>query len=111
MSTIKPEKGICDACGKESNYTYVCCSACGATSYRYCLSCINNGIEPYSALVGMDLYYEQISDIFKTRILNPSLKFHNKTVEQFNTDVKKLDDEFIRWCSSCDSQTKNTDKF
>ncbi len=93
MSKPNLEKGICAVCGKESEYTHVCCSACGATSYRYCLQCLNAGIEPYSALVGMDLYYDQVNDNFKDYILNPSLKFHNKTVEQFNADVKKLDDD------------------
>lgn len=97
MSKPNLEKGVCNVCGKESDYTHVCCSACGATSYRYCLTCLNKGIEPYSALVGMGLPYESINDNFKEHILNPSLKFHNRTVEQFNADVKKLDDDMIAY--------------
>lgn len=97
MSKAKTEKGICNVCSKESEYTVTCCSACGATSYRYCLKCLNAGREPYSALVGMGLYYEQVNEEFKEHILNPSLKFHNKTPQQFNADVKKLDDDFIKY--------------
>lgn len=118
MNNVKTEKGICDVCGKEVQHTYVCCSACGATSYRYCLNCLNNGIEPYGALVGMGLPYESIAWSFRNRVLDPSLKFHNKTVEQFNADVIKLDDDirayfeqFAKEMKSMSKGDKNEDLF
>ena len=110
MNNVKTEKGICDVCKKESEYTVVCCSACGAISYRYCLNCLNNGREPYNALVGMGLYYENINENFKEKILNPSLKFHNKTVEQFNADVKKLDDDMRAYFEQCEKEMKSMSK-
>lgn len=97
MKSMITEPGTCNACGKESEYTCVCCSACGAISYRYCLNCLNGGIEPYGALIGMGLPYESITIEFRNRILDPSLKFHNKTIEQFNADVKKLNDDYINY--------------
>lgn len=88
--------GKCDVCGKETN-TFVACSACGAVSYAYCEECLNNGLEPYSALVGMDLYFDDISEDFKQQILLPSLRVHGKTPAEFDADVKKLDDDFYNW--------------
>lgn len=88
--------GKCDVCGKETE-TFVVCSSCGAISFAYCGECLNNGFEPYGALVGMDLYFDEISEDFKQQVLLPSLKFHNKTIEEFDADVKKLDDDFYDW--------------
>ena len=95
--------GKCDVCGKETN-TVVCASACGATSFAYCEECLQTGREPYDALVGMGILYEDLSLAFKEQILLPSLKFFDKTVEQFNTDINKLSDEFYKWCKEHDNE-------
>lgn len=100
----------CDACGKEAKTT-VCCSACGAISFAYCETCLEGGIEPYSALVGMGMYYEDISKTFKYVILDPSLKVHKKTVEQFNADVKRLDDDYAEYCRECAEKEMLTEEF
>ena len=60
--------------------------------------------------VGMGLYYENINENFKEKILNPSLKFHNKTVEQFNADVKKLDDDMRAYFEQCEKEMKSMSK-
>lgn len=99
--------GKCDVCGKESK-TVVCASACGAICFAYCEECLKAGREPYDALVGMGIPYEDLSVAFRNKILLPSLKFFGKTVEQFNTDIKKMDEEFYRWCKEHDNDCKRT---
>ena len=43
-------KGTCECCNKETNVV-VCSSGIVPISFSYCKECLNNGIEPYSALV------------------------------------------------------------
>ena len=100
----------CDACGKEAKTT-VCCSACGAISFAYCEACLKGGIEPYSALVGMGMYYEDINETFKYVILDPSLKVHKKTAEEFNADVKKFDDDYLEYCREHVSSEETVEEF
>ena len=88
--------GKCDVCGKEAE-TVVCCSSCGAISFAYCQECLNTGREPYNALVGMGLPSDCINKTYKQQILLPSLRFFGKTIEEFDTDVKKMDDEYYEW--------------
>lgn len=87
----------CDVCGKETE-TMVCCSSCGAVSFAYCRECLNAGREPYDALVGMGLYYADINKTYREQILMPSLQFYGKTVEQFDADVEKDDEDYRKWC-------------
>lgn len=91
--------GKCDVCGKETE-TYVVCSTCGAISFAYCQECLDNGIEPYDALVGMRLYCSDISNKYKNEILFPSLRFHGKTPEEFDADVNKMDDDYAEWVNN-----------
>ena len=95
--------GKCDVCGKETE-TAVCASACGAVSFAYCKECLKAGREPYDALVGMGILYEDLSAAFREQILLPSLKFFGKTVEQFNADINKMDEEFYKWCREHDNE-------
>ena len=88
--------GECSVCGKETK-VFAVCSTCGGSSYAYCGECLDEGREPYSALVGMGLYFDEISDAYKESILLPSLKFYNKTPAEFDADVKKLDDDYYDW--------------
>ena len=100
----------CNVCKKEAKTT-VCCSACGAISFAYCNECLEAGFEPYSALVGMGMHYEDISKSFKHAILDPSLKFYKKTVEQFNADVKQLDDDYAEYCRERAAEEISTEEF
>ena len=86
----------CDVCGKETN-TIVCSSTCGAISFSYCRECLYNGIEPYDALVGMGLFYADMNKTYIQQILDPSLKFHGKTREQFDADVEAQYDAEREW--------------
>lgn len=84
--------GKCDVCGKEAE-TVVCCSSCGAISFAYCQECLNNGREPYDALVGMGLLSDCMNQIYRQQILLPSLSFFGKTIAEFDADVEKIDAE------------------
>lgn len=87
--------GKCDVCGKETE-TFVACSSCGGVSFAYCAECLNKGLEPYDALVGMGLYFDEISEEYKEQILLPSLKFYGKTPAEFDKDVDKDLDDYYR---------------
>jgi hypothetical protein len=87
----------CAVCNKETKTT-VCCSSCGGISYAYCDECLQAGREPYDALVGMGLYYDDINKGYQEKILLPSLKFYKKTIDEFNADIKRLDDDYNAWC-------------
>jgi hypothetical protein len=105
--------GKCDVCGKEAE-TFVVCSSCGAISFAYCSECLRDGLEPYDALVGMGLYSDEIVEIFKQQILLPSLKFHGKTLAEFDADVKRLDEEYYDWLQrqdECVAQECETEAF
>ena len=90
MKTTYTESGVCDVCKKQSEHTIVCSSSCGAMSYRYCLTCLNAGREPYSALTSMGIEYKQVSESFRQRILDPSLCFFGKKPEDFDKDVEEF---------------------
>lgn len=85
----------CDVCGKETETT-ACCSSCGGISFAYCDECLNAGREPYDALVGMCMYFNEISRSYREKILLPSLKFFGKTVEQFDEDVRRFYEDDIK---------------
>ena len=87
----------CAVCNKDTNTT-VCCSSCGGISFAYCDECLQAGREPYDALVGMGLYYDEINKGYQEKILLPSLKFYKKTIDEFNADVQQLDDDYDAWC-------------
>lgn len=88
--------GKCDVCGKETE-TFIACSSCGGISFAYCGECLNKGLEPYDALVGMGLYFDEISEEYKEQILLPSLKFYGKTPSEFDKDVDKDLDDYYRY--------------
>jgi hypothetical protein len=88
--------GKCDVCGKEAE-TQVVCSTCGAISFAYCPECLNQGREPYDALVGMGIFSNDMNKNYKTQILLPSLAFYGKTIEEFDADVQKMDDDYDEW--------------
>lgn len=104
--------GKCNVCGKEAE-TFVVCSSCGAISFAYCAECLNGGREPYDALVGMGLTSDMINKPYKEQILLPSLRFHGKTIGEFNADVIKMDEEYYDWlqhqdeCVELESEMEN----
>lgn len=86
----------CDVCGKEGE-VFVACSSCGASSYSYCAECLDAYREPYAALVGMGMTSDCVNKVYKQQVLLPSLKFFGKTIEEFDADVKKIDEAFTKY--------------
>ena len=81
----------CEVCNREVP-TVVCSSSCGGSlSFAYCHDCLSAGLEPYSAITGMGIYYNDMCKSYKEKILLPTLKFYGKTVEEFNDDVERTD--------------------
>ena len=98
--------GKCAVCGKETE-VFVACSSCGAISFAYCGECLNYGREPYDALVGMDLISACMNKTYKERVLIPSLQFYGKTIEEFDADVQKLDDDYYDWLQHQDDSVSH----
>ena len=67
------------------------------------------GREPYDALVGMGLYYSDINNTYKQKILEPSLRFYGKTTEQFDADVQAQDDDYRAWLEEYEKRKENAD--
>jgi hypothetical protein len=55
----------------------------------YCMDCWYSYRESYDELVNFGWEADYFAKTFKQKTLIPSLQFKNKTIEQFNTDVKK----------------------
>lgn len=82
--------GKCDVCGRDNVEIHVCSSSTGGVSFAYCPRCLQSGYEPYSALVGMGLFWADINKTYKQQILIPSLNFYGKTKEDFDNDVENF---------------------
>ena len=99
LSGQKPadRSGKCEVCGKESDELYVRSSTCGASSYAYCLDCLESGAEPYDALVSyISLAGCQPKDIneYYLEVIKATLKRLNVSDEKFWSDVKNA---FYDW--------------
>jgi len=80
----------CDICGKTAECESVC-SCFGAFSYAICEECLTAGKEPYSSIVSYIAnaghFPKDISSEYRA-IVREQLKLHNKTEEEFITDVE-----------------------
>lgn len=79
----------CDVCN-EIKHVINCSSSCNGLSFNYCTTCLNSGLEPYSALVNMGLFFADINNSYKKKILIPSLKFFGKSIDDFDSDVERM---------------------
>ena len=59
----------------------------------YCFNCILSGFEPYEDLVNFGWTSNMFNKIFQKKCLLPTLALNNKSVKDFNEDVKKKRDE------------------
>ena len=80
----------CDVCGKEDKI-FVAASAYGPVSFAYCEECLQNGREPYGAIVSYiacaghfpdDINEEYQEDVRRQLVL------HGISEEQFIQDVE-----------------------
>lgn len=91
----KAHNGVCDICGK-NGCVITCNSALGAFSLSYCEGCYDNNIMPYDSLVVSLAYFpidyvKNANDTVKEIIAN-TLKFNNKTMQEFIKDLEKQKD-------------------
>lgn len=89
-------KEKCDVCGKIGKTT-VRCSMMGAISFGYCDDCLNNGLEPYGAMVGYisgaGRFPKDINEVYQKICRNILVKL-NISEDKFIKDVDKaIDDE------------------
>lgn len=98
--------GVCEVCGKEAPVV-VAASTLGACSSAYCEECFNEGLEPYSDIVGTVWYigWDDLAVWAKDKI-ERTLKKLGKTKEdvladvettekRFNEDMRKMEESWI----------------
>jgi hypothetical protein len=76
---------VCKRTGSDvTNYK----STLNGRDIPYCLDCINSGREPYIDLVSFGWEFDMFSKTYQQKIIIPTLYFNNKTIEQFNDEVR-----------------------
>ena len=55
----------------------------------YCDACLSAGVEVYSDLIEYGWIYDLFCDTYKKKVLFPTLQYNNKTVQQFNDEIRK----------------------
>lgn len=87
----------CEVCGQPA--IGVCSSVFGPVSNAGCRSCIEQGIEPYSNLVGGLSGIESIESVaeWAKPYIQATLSYYNKLEEQLFADIKNNDDSYIAY--------------
>jgi hypothetical protein len=90
---LEPQKiEKCAACGAKDTKGFVVCSGFGAFSDAICLSCISEGREPYQQIVDYIAdagpWPDGINEEYQEEVRR-QLRLHNKTEEEFATDVEQ----------------------
>ncbi len=65
-------------------------STCSNKILNYCTACLSNGYECYEELVQYGFTYECFNNTFIQKVVKPTLRYYNKTKEQFDNDVEQL---------------------
>ena len=94
---VNTPKLVCCVCKKKADF--VACSTTGAFTLSYCNDCADKGLEPYDLLVSMGPY-EDFNDSYRENVVDPTLKFYGKTVEQFNKDVLDEMNSYLEYMKS-----------
>lgn len=91
----------CCICGKEQKDVENYPSVLNKDKINaYCFNCIVSGFEPYKDLVNFGWEYSMFNKTFQQKIIIPTLTLNNKTVQQFNEDVRKERNEINATMSS-----------
>ena len=77
----------CCVCGQQSS-CYQVTSTCSTNVLDYCVKCIRQGYENYDELVNYGFPFELFNKQFQEKVVIPTLRYYNETVEQFNRDVE-----------------------
>lgn len=77
----------CCVCGQQSNCHSIK-STCSNNVLDYCVNCIRQGYENYDELVNYGFTFDTFNNKFREVVVIPTLRYYNKTKEQFNADVE-----------------------
>ena len=77
----------CCVCGQK-NYCLTVKSTCSDKLLDYCAACVSQRYENYDELVNYGFPFELFNKQFQEKVVIPTLRYYNKTVEQFNRDVE-----------------------
>lgn len=83
----------CKVCGRSGSDVTEHKSTLSKDTVPYCMDCLLSGREPYDDLVSFGWEWTMFNKTFQQKIILPTLAFNNKTVQQFNEDVRKKRDE------------------
>ncbi len=83
----------CCVCNKETNDIREIKSTLNNDIKSYCSTCLFHSLESYTDLVDFGWTYDMFNQTYQNKIINPTLAFNHKTIEQFNTDVQKNRDD------------------
>lgn len=83
----------CDVCGRSGSDVAEHKCTLNKDTINYCMDCLFSGREPYDELVAFGWEFSWFNRAYQQKIILPTLAFNNKTVQQFNEDVRKKRDE------------------
>ena len=83
----------CKVCGRSGSDVAEYKSTLSKDIIPYCMDCLLSGREPYDDLVSFGWEWSMFNKTFQQKVILPTLAFNNKTVQQFNEDVRKKRDE------------------
>ena len=83
----------CCICNREGKGIVEYKSTLSKKTLAYCPECFISGYEPYSDLVDFGWEFELYTKYYQQKVILPTLNLNHKTVEQFNEDVKKREEE------------------
>lgn len=78
----------CYVCGKVTNIEHELMSPLDKKLHFYCTECIAKGLENYNDLINYGWEYNQFSKSYRNKIVYPTLLYNQKTVEQFDKEVR-----------------------
>ena len=78
----------CCICGSTDNLHKLKCTV-NKEIYSYCINCLRQGIEKYDDLVAFGWKHYMYHEQFRKKVVFPTLRYYNKTVEEFNADVER----------------------
>lgn len=79
----------CCVCGRVGSDVINCENTLTRKPAPYCLDCQLSGREPYEDLINFGWDFSWFNNTYQQKIIIPTLTFNNKTIQQFNDDVKK----------------------
>ena len=83
----------CNVCNRSGSDVTEYKSTLTKENTSYCMDCLCSGREPYEDLVNFGWEFGWFNKTFQQKVILPTLAFNNKTVQQFNEDVRNKREE------------------